>query len=73
MGCNPDLQKWLRTGGAEQSMSFWNIVLLAIILSPLWLIGPVAYYFIRRYRVKNSNLHDPGSNIGISANYWAGY
>ena len=54
-------------------MSFWNIVLLAIILSPLWLIGPVAYYFIRRYRVKNSNLHDPGSNIGISANYWAGY
>jgi hypothetical protein len=49
----------------------FRALVVLLIFSPLWLILPLSIWRIRRNRVSESALYDHGSDIGISANYWA--
>ena len=50
-----------------------NTIVVIVILSPIWGLMPYLIYTQRKYdkRFGNKKLYDSGSNIGISANYWA--
>jgi len=50
---------------------FLTILVWVVILSPLWLLLPILLRMASKE--KQSRLNDPGSDIGISANYWANY
>ena len=49
---------------------FRTLVVL-LMFSPLWLFLPIAIWRIRKDRIRDTALYDHGSDIGISANYWA--
>jgi hypothetical protein len=38
----------------------------------MWLLLPIFLLHLKK-QGRESKLHEHGSNIGISANYWAGY
>jgi hypothetical protein len=49
----------------------FRVLVVLFILSPLWLFLPIAIWNIRKDRKRHVELYDHGSDIGISANYWA--
>jgi len=51
---------------------FLTILLWVIVLAPLWLLMPILLVLHSREK-SSASLNDPGSSIGISANYWANY
>jgi hypothetical protein len=49
----------------------FRALVVLFIFSPLWLLLPIAIWRIRKEHKRDVALYDHGSDIGISANYWA--